>query len=186
MSKHLTWKEESYKTVFSCPVFDVGERLCRSPKGNLKTFSVLEAPDWAMILPVLETERGLEFVMVKQWRHGSQEMSLEFPGGVSEPGENAEEAAAREMKEETGYTAGKIEKLGWFYPNPAIQSNKMHYFMAWDLKEPDGQNLDPDEYLEVEIVPRDHVLQNLGKAPYTHALIGTMISLYLQKASIHK
>ena len=179
MKDSLVWMEEGKKTVFSCPIFNVGERYCRSPSGELKTFSVLETSDWAIIIPVLETEKGREFVMVRQWRHGAREISLEFPGGVFEKGEDAVTAAARELKEETGFTARHIEKLGEFNPNPAIMSNRIHIFLARDLEAPTEQDLDDDEYVEVENVPWKEVLNGLGKAPYIHALMGTAMALYL-------
>ena len=181
MKDNLMWKEESRRTVFSCPVFNVEERLCRSPEKNMKSFTVLDAPDWAIIIPVLETTRGREFVMVRQWRHGARELSLEFPGGVFERGENAEAAAARELREETGLKAGNIEKLGEFNPNPAIMSNQVHFFLAQDLESPSEQDLDEDEYLEVKTVPWEEVLYGMGKPPYIHALMGTAMALYLQK-----
>ena len=181
MNDKLIWKEEGRKAILTCPVFTVEEHYCRSPQGKLKTFSVLDAPDWVMVIPVLESEQGRKFVMVKQWRHGASEISLEFPGGVSEKDEEPEITAARELKEETGYVAGRIEKLGDFNPNSAIMSNRVHFFLALDLKEPVNQELDPDEFVEVEIVPWQNVFHCLGKPPYTHALTGTAMSLYLQK-----
>jgi len=179
MNDRLTWKVEGQKTVFTCPVFDMEERYCRSPYGKLRTYSVLKASDWAIVIPALDTERGREFVMVRQWRHGALELSLEFPGGVMEKGEDAETAAARELLEETGYRAGKIEKLGVFNPNPAIMTNKVHFFLALDLDLPAHQDLDEDEYVEVETVPCEEVLVGLGKPPYIHALMGTAMALYL-------
>ena len=181
MSERLAWKEEGRKTVFSGPVFSVDERYSRSPLGKLKTYSVLNTSDWAIVIPSLETERGLEFVMVRQWRHGALELSLEFPGGVIEKGEDALEAAARELREETGYIAGTLERLGVFNPNPAIMSNTVHFFLARDLRPPAGQQLDDDEYVEVETVPRAEVLAGLGKPPYIHALMGTAMALYLAR-----
>jgi 8-oxo-dGTP pyrophosphatase MutT (NUDIX family) len=185
MKNHLAWQEEGRKTVFTCPVFRVEERACRSPNDDLKTFSVLDASDWAIVIPVLETERGVQFVMVRQWRHGARELSLEFPGGVFEKGENAETAAARELKEETGYSAGKIQKLGEFSPNPAIMSNRVHFFLATELNSPAGQQLDEDEYVEVETHTVEEVLNGMGKPPYIHALMGTAMALYLQQNSHH-
>ena len=181
MKDKLAWNEEGRKTVFTCPIFNVCESYCRSPAKALRTYTVLDTLDWAIVIPVLETERGREFVMVRQWRHGAKELSLEFPGGVFEKGEDPDLAAAREMREETGYIAGKIEKLGVFSPNPAIMSNRVHFFLALDLSTPMGQELDEDEFVEVETVPWKEVLNGLGKPPYIHALMGTAMSLYLAK-----
>ena len=181
MKDRLTWKEEGRRTVYTCPIFSVGERFCRSPENSTKTFMVLDTSDWAIVIPVLETERGREFVMVRQWRHGARELSLEFPGGVFEKGEDGAAAAARELREETGYRAKKIEKLGEFNPNPAIMSNKVHFFLATDLTPPLEQDLDEDEYVEIETVPWKNALHGLGKPPFIHALMGTALALYLQK-----
>ena len=185
MNDNLIWDEESRKTVFTCPVFSVSERLCRPPDAGqtaiLKPYTVLDTRDWAIVIPVLETEQGRKFVMVRQWRHGARELSLEFPGGVFEKGENPEIAGARELREETGYTAGKIETLGVFSPNPAIMSNRVHFLLALDLNPPLEQELDEDEYVEVETVPWKEVFHGLGKPPYIHALMGTAMALYLAK-----
>ena len=180
MKNNLIWKEESRKIIYSCPVFEVGERLCLSPDNELRTYTVLDTSDWAIVIPVLETERGREFVMVRQWRHGARDLSVEFPGGVFEKGEESVEAALRELKEETGYTAGRITKMGDFNPNPAIMSNTVHFFLAEDLTGTGPQELDEDEYVNVEIVPWERVLYGMGKAPYIHALMGTAMALYLQ------
>ena len=176
----LIWKEESRKIVYSCPIFKVEERTCRSPDNYLKPFTVLATSDWAIVIPALEKDQKKKFVMVKQWRHGADALSLEFPGGVFEKNEDAEAAAARELREETGYTAGKIEKLGEFSPNPAIMNNKVHFFLATDLSAPQEQELDDDEFVEIEVVNPEDVLSGLGKPPYIHALMGTAIALYLK------
>jgi 8-oxo-dGTP pyrophosphatase MutT (NUDIX family) len=184
MKDHLIWEEKSRKTVFSCSIFSVGERLCCHDGKKSKKYSVIETSDWAIVIPVLETTRGKEFVMVWQWRHGAQELSLEFPGGVFEKGENAHEAAARELHEETGFRAQKMEKLGVYNPNPAIMSNRVHFFLAEELDLPSAQELDEDEYVEVETVPWKEVLNGMGKPPYIHALMGTAMALYLGQHKI--
>ena len=181
MKDHLVWKEEERKTVYTCPIFSVSERFCRYlPKNKARTFTILDTSNWAIVIPVLETERGKEFVLVRQWRHGAQELSLEFPGGVFEDNEDALAAAKRELREETGYTSDKIEKLGDFNPNPAIMSNRVHIFLARDLEPPGKQELDEDEYVDVEIVPWEEVLNGLGKPPYIHAIMAATMALYLK------
>jgi 8-oxo-dGTP pyrophosphatase MutT (NUDIX family) len=176
----LAWKEESRKKVYQSSVFSVFESYCKSPHDESKTFTVLEAVDWAIIVPVLETPEGKKFVMVWQWRHGSRSLSLEFPGGVFEHGENPQDAARRELQEETGYSAGSMQKLGEFSPNPAIMANKVHFFLASELVDTGRQHLDDDEFVEVELISVDEVLQGMGKPPYIHALMASALTLYLQ------
>ncbi|GHV08366.1 DNA mismatch repair protein MutT [Spirochaetia bacterium] len=180
-NNHLIWKEEGSRELFKCRIFSIRESSCRSPDNELRPYTVIDAADWAIIIPVVETERGREFVMVRQWRHGSKELSLEFPGGVFEPGEDAEAAAGRELLEETAYKAGKIQKIGEFSPNPAIMSNRVHFFLAEDLQDTGAQDLDEDEYIKVERVSAAEVLQGMGRPPYVHALMGSALALYLQK-----
>jgi 8-oxo-dGTP pyrophosphatase MutT (NUDIX family) len=179
----LIWRETGRKRVFDCKVFSIWESYCTAPEkpADLRTYSVITASDWAIIIPVIEGPRGRQFVMVWQWRHGSQSLSLEFPGGVFESGENPEEAAARELQEETGYKPGKIRKLGEFSPNPAIMSNKVHFFLAEDLINTGKQSLDDDEYVEAVLVDADEVYRGMGQPPYTHALMGSALALYYQK-----
>jgi 8-oxo-dGTP pyrophosphatase MutT (NUDIX family) len=176
---HLIWKEQDRKKVFTCPVFSIWESSCLSPAGYIKPFTVMEASDWAIVIPVIETGPKKGFVMVRQWRHGSRELSLEFPGGVFEPGEHPEEAAARELAEETAYAPGKIRKIGEMYPNPALMSNRVHFFLAEALEYRGAQYLDEDEYMEVETVPEEEVLQNMGRPPYVHALMASALAFYL-------
>ena len=178
--KELIWTVESSKKVFDCRIFSIWESYCRSPDNELRTYTVINACDWAITIPVLHSENGSQFVMVRQWRHGARELSLEFPGGVFEPKEKPVDAAARELQEETGYRPGKIRKIGEMSPNPAMMTNRVHFFLAEDLVNTGKQELDTDEYLETILVDVDEVIKNMGKPPYLHALMGTAMALYLQ------
>jgi len=187
----LAWKEERRKQIFNCGIFSVWESYCKPPQtgktgGHLRPFSLIDARDWAIIIPVIDAPHGSKFVMVWQWRAGTREMSLEFPGGVFEPGENPQEAAAREMQEETGYKPGKIKKIGEFSPNPAIMSNRVHFFLAEDLTDTGRQSLDADEYVEVALVDVDEVCRGMGGAPYVHALMGSALALYFKEKNVSR
>jgi 8-oxo-dGTP pyrophosphatase MutT (NUDIX family) len=179
-NSHLIWKEQSRKARFKNRIFTIQDLVCVSPGGEEGTFSVMDCQDWAIVIPVLYTPAGKEFIMVRQWRHGSQALSLEFPGGVCEPGEAPEAAAMRELSEETAYTPGCLLKLGEMNPNPAIMTNRVHFFMAKDLRDTGKRNLDTDEYVDVEIVPADTVIRTMGKPPYVHSLMAAALMLYLR------
>ncbi|MDR0598354.1 MAG: NUDIX hydrolase [Treponema sp.] len=182
-SEHLIWREETRREVYRSRILSVWEALSRSPKGDTHGFTLIEAADWVIVVPVVVTERGREFVMVRQWRHGSRDLSLEFPGGVFEPGEDALEAAARELREETAYAPGSLRKIGELNPNPAFMTNRCHFFLAENLQPLDTQDLDEDEYVDVTLVPEREVFRGLGWPPYTHALMASAYSLYLQALS---
>jgi 8-oxo-dGTP pyrophosphatase MutT (NUDIX family) len=178
-ASHLIWKEKSRKDVFHSRVFSVRDTESISPEGKRGTFTIIDAPDWVIVVPLIMVKEKPHFLMVRQWRHGSQELSLEFPGGVIEDGENDFDGARRELEEETAYRAGKLTKIGTMSPNPAIMSNHVQYYLAEDLTALDSQNLDEDEFVDAELVPVEAVPASMGKPPYVHALSAAALALYL-------
>ena len=101
--KELSWQVQSTKELLKTPIFDVLEQHSVAPTGIEGDYIAMAAPDWVM---VVAEYRG-EFLLVRQWRHAAQCLSLEFPGGVTDGGEDPQEAAYRELQEETGFKAGK-------------------------------------------------------------------------------
>jgi len=90
---------------------------------------------------------------VRQYRHGTQCVTLEIPGGLLEPGDTPETAAIRELYEETGYKAWGLINLGNVHPNPAIQNNRCYTYLAKDVFPCGGQNQDEKEDIEVVLKP---------------------------------
>ena len=184
----LKWNSGEKKLLLKTAVFDVTSSTNtykdddRTVKGD---YIVLDAPDWVIVIPEIQDKAtgNKEFFMVKQWRHGSKSLSVEFPGGVIDRGEEPEQAARRELLEETGCRAGKLTKLGQVNPNPALFSNTAHVFLAQDLECTNTQDLDKDEFVNVIRVPVDQIIKDMGTEQFPHALMSTAMMFYLKKRS---
>lgn len=172
----LCWKPCGKNILQKTPIGSLCEIESVSPENEKAKYIVLDGPDVVIIIPELEDC----FLMVEQWRHGSSEICKEFPGGVIDKGEAPEEAAFRELLEETGYKAGKLTKLGSMCPNPAIMSNHMYVFLAKDLEKVGNQNLDSDEYVKVFKEKKAQVIKNMGSSVYQHGLMASALMFYLR------
>jgi 8-oxo-dGTP pyrophosphatase MutT (NUDIX family) len=174
----LPWLKTSQSVLHDYGIFKSRELISRGPHGKEGRFIVLDAPDWAVVVPAMIHEGKRCILTIRQYRHGAGEACAEFPGGVIEPGEEPAAAAARELLEETGYRAGRVIALGSCYPNPAFMSNRLHIFAAEELEARGGQELDEHELVDLHIEPEDEVLKALGDPPWSHALMATAAWYY--------
>ena len=117
-----------------------------APDGSQFQRELLEHPGAAVIVPMISPD---EVLMVEQFRPGANRPLLEFPAGCLDAGEDPLACAARELAEETGYRAGKLESLFTMFPSPAFMSEQMYLFLATDLTPAGGQQLDEHEYVTV-------------------------------------
>ena len=140
---------------------------CELPSGKEYKAFVLEFDAWANVVAITKNN---EVVLVKQYRHGVQEVLLELPGGVVDKGEDPLEGAKRELMEETGYSAGNIIEVGRLYPNPAIQHNTLYCYLATDVELTGEQHLDDAEEIEVQLVPLDELVKMAAQGKFLHAL----------------
>ncbi len=152
--------------------------------GSEHNFFALEARDWVIVIPVVKVNSREQFLMVTQWRHGTAAESVEFPGGVIDPGEEPADAAKRELLEETGHKAETVTKLATLSPNPAIMSNHCHVFLAEDLVNTHTPSPDDDEYISLSYLSVREVFNKMGHGNYTHALMLSALFLYLQKKGV--
>ncbi len=150
-------------------VFHLRTDRARSPRtGQAHDFYVLESTDWVNVIP-LTPDR--EVVLIRQYRHGTRENTLEIPGGLVEPGDTPEAAARRELAEETGYQERELSCLGYVHPNPAILNNRCHTFLARDVFLNGDQDQDDKEDIEVLLHPLTEIPRLIRDNRITHALV---------------
>jgi ADP-ribose pyrophosphatase len=125
---------------------------------------------------VAATEDG-EIVMIKQYRKAVDDLIYEIPAGLIEYGENPKDAALRELEEETGYRAGKIEYLSEFYTSPGFCNEKIHVFLATQLEQV-GQNLDDGEDIEYFNVKLEEAIKMIKLGDIVDAKTISSILLY--------
>jgi 8-oxo-dGTP pyrophosphatase MutT (NUDIX family) len=163
------WKRLASEQVADCRIFQVRRDLSVSPRdGSQHNFYCIEAPDWVNIIPLTAKD---EVVMIEQYRHGTGEVALEIPGGMVDEGESARDAAVRELLEETGYIASETIALGKARPNPAIQQNWLHVFLAPDASYHHPPQFDGTEQTIVRLVPLVDVPALIMDGTINHALV---------------
>ena len=178
----MKWKVLESKQLFKEPWFTVRKDICELPNGNKHSaYYILEYPDWATAFALTEDHK---VIMVKQYRHGLGEISLELPGGVIDAGESAVEAIARELREESGYEFDSIEEIGKVSPNPATSNNYMHMFIAKGGKKVAEQKLDETEDVEVLFYSIDELKAAVKNKQIVQSLHCTTIFYALEKLGL--
>ncbi len=150
-------------------VYAIRQYEVRRDDGDARPVFTFETPDWCNV--VAFTEAG-ELLFVRQHRFGTNAPSLEIPGGLVDPGEDPLAAARRELREETGYEAKEIVSLGALAPNPAMQGNQLHCYVAYGCTpHREGQRLDDLEDCELVVLTRPEVEAAIDRGEIHHALV---------------
>ena len=171
------WTRVATKVLNDLRILKVQEVTAISPKtGNAHGFFVLDTVDWVNVLQITADQ---EVVFVRQYRHGSDAISLEIPGGMVDPGEAPIVSAARECLEESGFRTSHLTSLGVLNPNPAVFNNQLHTFVAENVViEGDIQNT-ATEQTEVVLVPMAELTSYLLDGRIDHALVAATLWRYL-------
>lgn len=170
------WKKLRSEKHATTRIFDVTRAIYRHPQRDRdQDFFVINAPDWVNVLALTPDHH---LVLVRQFRFGIDEFSVEIPGGVMDPGEDPIAAGLRELQEETGYVGTKARLLGSVHPNPAMQNNRCHLVLVEDAHPAMELEWDPDEEFEIMTRPVDAVYELAYQGGITHAMVMDALLLF--------
>lgn len=177
MAEEQGWKRLGSEKLLENPYFALRSDRLRLPDGGIKDpYYVIERPDAAIVFPL--TADG-DVVLVRQYRPPIDMMELGLPAGLVEAGEGPEEAARRELAEETGYTGSEWEPLGSVASSPGLKDNWAYLFLARGVEETAAPDPDEHEVVEVVVVPVDEIrgLVRSGEIVSSSGVAAVMLGL---------
>jgi ADP-ribose pyrophosphatase len=168
----MAWKTRSSQYLFESQWFKLRQDELTLPSGLEITYTLIDHPGYAMLVPILDDGR---VVMEHVYRHTLEATTLECPSGGLD-GEPPEVAARRELEEETGYRAGRLEPLGSYFGSSGISNERFHLFIAHDLTDDGVVQREPTEEIELELITLDQLVASVHRgeikdAPSAFALL---------------
>jgi 8-oxo-dGTP pyrophosphatase MutT (NUDIX family) len=173
------WKTKNRRTLVKDRWISLHADECELPNGQvISPFYVMEEKEWVHIVALNPSG---EILLTRQYRHAANVVCSELPCGAAEEGEEPLEAARRELKEETGYTADEWTKVAVLFANPARQTNRIHCFLARSLTGVGAQSLDDSEQISFEFASQAEVMRRIQQGDFSQAL---HVASYLLAISI--
>jgi len=175
MAKHI-----SKKIVYESPYFNIVDVEIEFTPNLTRHYEIIEKNDTSMIVPINAKD---EVILIREYFYAADERQIALPKGRIEKGQNALDAANRELQEEIGYKAGKLEKLGVLTISPGYYTQKTHVFLAQELTE---SRLPGDEDEEIEVLPMalERVEELIESGEIAEARV--IAALYLAKKFLTK
>lgn len=172
------WITKDKKHIYDFRIFDAYVKKSYHPGWKKEAeYAFIDSPNWVNIVPVTQHN---EIIMVKQFRHGIDEFTLEIPGGLIEPDEDPKEAAKRECMEETGWgSESEAEYTGKTHPNPAFMNNLCYSYVWKNCTLISEQNLDGNEEIEVIKINENNLQKYILDFKIVNSLVLNGIFFYL-------
>ncbi len=185
-ASRLLWETTSRNRVYDTPIFGVNQVHRRSQDGREGNFVEIDSPQWVNVVPYFVGKDGVpRFIMERQFRHGSETVTLEFPAGLVEKGESPRTAGLRELEEETGLIAHSFKQIGTVCPNSAFMNNTANFFLAEDLElvcAEEERKLDANEAIDIISVPVAEILKKLGTGELDNGIMVMAGFFFLREA----
>ena len=176
----IKWDTIEKKEIADFKIFKALQVRRLHPERNKEAeFVILNSPNWANIIPITNNN---EILLIEQYRQGTDNITLEIPGGLIEQGEQPIDAAMRECIEETGYGSNEQPILtGISYPNPAFLTNQCFSYVWMDVENNFQQNFDEDEDIRVIPTPIPEVKRLIRDGQINHSVILTAFFYFFLK-----
>ena len=163
------WKVLQSEYLIQRPWMTARKDCVQLPSGVVNPeYWILEYPTWINVIAITRDRR---MILERQYRHGLGSTEWEIPAGVVEQGETPEEAARRELMEETGFGGGRWTELGAYSPNASACNNLSHSFIAEDVEALGTQHLEPTEDITIHLLSLDEVRRILERDGFKQALM---------------
>jgi len=169
------WKKVGSKPAGDFRIFTIRIDRAVSPRTEAEhDFFVIDCVNWVNVIAVTPDQR---LVMIEQYRHGSNTVELEIPGGMIDPKDSSPEAAGlRELREETGYEGDPVRRIGQIFPNPAIMSNVCFTVLVENCRCVHAVQFDHGEDLVTRLVPIADLPGLVAGGKIQHSLV--VVALY--------
>ena len=176
MTDTLRWISEGHPPRTDYKIFSVSRQPARhTSSGRTGTFTRIHSPNWVNVIALTPQH---EVVLVKQYRHGLESVTLEIPGGMMDDGEDELSAGLRELHEETGYRTGHAYSMASVHPNPAFMTNHCGLVLALNVIVSGSRSLDPNEVIDVLTVPLADIPNLILSGEITHTLVISAFFFY--------